>query len=148
MPPEDARTRRAELVKTFDSERARAIGRQLKGRQIWLVPTLIWSDSLRPLSPSDNGADLPLDIVPADARKRWQDNRARYLESAPPEAFTAASDVARVSGFAIGILHAAGARVLAGTDVRRLRVAWCQPPSGAGTARQGRPAGQHRADSS
>jgi imidazolonepropionase-like amidohydrolase len=120
LKPEQVRARdtalRAELVKTFDPERARAIGRQLKGRQIWLVPTLIWSNSLRPLSASDNGADLPLDIVPADARKRWQDNRARYLKSAPPEAFTAASDVARVSGRAIGTLHAAGARILAGTD--------------------------------
>ena len=120
LKPEQVRAReaalRADLVKSFDPERARAIGRQLKDRQIWLVPTLIWSNSFRPLAATDNGADLPLDIVPPEARKRWQDNRARYLQAAPPDAYAAAADVARVSGIAIATMHAAGAKVLAGTD--------------------------------
>ena len=80
------------------------------------MPTLIWSNSFRPLAATDNGADLPLDIVPPEARKRWQDNRARYLQAAPPDAYAAAADVARVSGSAIATVHAAGAKVLAGTD--------------------------------
>jgi imidazolonepropionase-like amidohydrolase len=120
LKPDQVRARetalRADLVKTFDPARARAVGRQLKGRQMWLVPTLIWSNSFRPLAATDDGADLPLDLVPAEARKRWQDNRARYLKSASPEAFTAAADVARVSGEALATLHNAGARILAGTD--------------------------------
>jgi imidazolonepropionase-like amidohydrolase len=120
LEPEQVRTRetalRVDLVKTFDPERARAIGRQLKGRQVWLVPTLIWSNSFRPLAASDDGAGLPLDLAPAEARRRWQDNRARYLKAAPPEAFTAAADVARLSGVAVATLHGAGARILAGTD--------------------------------
>ena len=120
LKPEQVRAReaalRSELVKTFDPERARAVGRQLKARQMWLVPTLVWSNSFRPLSASDDGGGLPLDLVPAEARKRWQDNRGRYLKAASPEAFTAAADVARISGMAVATLHGAGARILAGTD--------------------------------
>jgi imidazolonepropionase-like amidohydrolase len=71
---------------------------------------------LRPLSATDNGAGLPLEFVPAATRKRWQDGRARYLQAAPPEMFAAAADVARTAGTAVGALHAAGARILAGTD--------------------------------
>lgn len=120
LKPEHVRAReaalRAELIKSFDPARARAVGHELKQRQMWLVPTLIWSNSFRPLAATDNGADLPLDLVPAETRKRWQDNRARYLQAAPPEAYAAAADVARVAGVAVGTLHAAGARILAGTD--------------------------------
>jgi hypothetical protein len=107
---------RAALVKTYDPERARTIGRQIDDRQVWLVPTLIFSNSFRPLSATDSGAGLPLDFVPSQTRKRWQDSRARYLQTAPPEAFAAASDVARASARAVAALHAAGARILAGTD--------------------------------
>jgi imidazolonepropionase-like amidohydrolase len=120
LKPEEIRRReaalRADLVKTYDPSRARSIGGQLKAHQMWFVPTLIWSNTLRPLSAAMNGSDLPMDFVPAETRKRWLDNRARYLQAATPEAFAAASAVADTSAKAVGALHAAGARILAGTD--------------------------------
>jgi imidazolonepropionase-like amidohydrolase len=118
--PEDIRARetklRADLVATYDPSRAAAMGAKLAAARTWIVPTLIWSHSLRPLHAQDSGATLPLEYVPAETRKRWQDARARYLKAAPPEIYAANSAVARTSAQAVAAMHKAGARVLAGTD--------------------------------
>ena len=107
---------RKALVDSYDPGRARTLGKAIGDRGAWIVPTLIWSNSLRPLSPSETGAGLPLDLVPAATRARWQSGRAAYLAAAAPGDFTAATDVARRAAQAVGALHAAGAQVLAGTD--------------------------------
>jgi hypothetical protein len=80
------------------------------------VPTLIWSDSLRPLRGDDDGSRVPLEYVPSATRARWQQRRAAHLKAAQPADFAAASDVARIARRAVGALHAAGAAVPAGTD--------------------------------
>jgi imidazolonepropionase-like amidohydrolase len=105
---------RAELVRTFDPSKAAALGANLSGRQTWIVPTLIWSKSLRPVDRADS--NVPLDLLPPQMRKRLQDGRARYLTSASPEALQAAADTAAIAARAMAALHTAGARVLAGTD--------------------------------
>lgn len=104
------------LVRSYDPGRAAALGAEIRKRGAWIVPTLIFSNSLRPLTPQDTGESVPLEFVPAAARARWREGRARDLEAAGPEQFTAASAVATTSGRAVGALHAAGAAVLAGTD--------------------------------
>jgi len=118
--PEDIRARetklRADLVATYDPAKAAAMGAKLGTARAWFVPTLIWSNSFRPLNAQDSGDAVPLGYVPAETRKRWQDARAKYLKAAPPEAYAAASAVAKVSAQAVAALHKAGARVLAGTD--------------------------------
>ena len=118
--PEDIRAReaklRADLVATYDPSRAAAMGAKLAAARTWIVPTLIWSNSLRPLHAQDSGGSVPLEYVPAETRKRWQDARARYLKAAPPEIYAANSAVARTSAQAVAAMHKAGARVLAGTD--------------------------------
>ena len=60
---------RAELIDTFDPEKAASLGRTLQKHQSWVVPTLVWSNSFRPLHQSDTGADLPLDFLPAAMRE-------------------------------------------------------------------------------
>ena len=118
--PEDIRARetklRADLVATYDPSKAVAIGANLAAARTWIVPTLIWSNTLRPLHAQDSGESLPLEFVPVETRKRWQDARSRYLTAAPPETYAANSAVARTSAQAVAALHKAGARVLAGTD--------------------------------
>jgi imidazolonepropionase-like amidohydrolase len=118
--PEAIRAREAvlrqQLIDTYDAARADRVGRTLHRAGTWIVPTLVWSNSFRPLGASDDGSDVPLEYVPVETRKRWQDGRQRYLKAAPPEAFAAAAAVAKASATAVGALHAAGARVLAGTD--------------------------------
>jgi imidazolonepropionase-like amidohydrolase len=107
---------RQQLVDTFDSGRARTIGASIRRGGAWIVPTLIWSRSVRPLAPGDDGSMVPLEYVPAATRGRWQQRRAAYLKAASAADFEAAASVARVSQTAVGALHAAGAAVLAGTD--------------------------------
>ena len=81
-----------------------------------MVPTLIWSNRFRPLSPGDTGEDVPLEYVPAATRARWRAGRAAYLAAASAADFAAAARVAQAAARAVGAIHRAGAPVLAGTD--------------------------------
>jgi imidazolonepropionase-like amidohydrolase len=118
--PESIRARevalRRQLVETYSPDRARALGALIRSHGSWIVPTLVWANSFRPLSATDTGDGVPLDYVPAATRIRWQQARERYLNAATPEDFDANARVARTAATAVGALHAAGARVLAGTD--------------------------------
>jgi imidazolonepropionase-like amidohydrolase len=107
---------RQRLVDTFDAAAARKIGEALRGRGAWIVPTLVWSNSFRPLAAADDGSAVPLEYVPAATRARWRQRRSAYLKAAAPADFAAAAAVARVSQRAVGAIHAGGAAVLAGTD--------------------------------
>jgi imidazolonepropionase-like amidohydrolase len=92
------------------------MGDLLKRHDVWIVPTLVWSRSLRPLSRGDDGTSVPLEYVPSAARARLKARRAGYLATVTEADLAAASDVARVSARAVRAMHDAGARVLAGTD--------------------------------
>lgn len=107
---------RQELVDTYDPARARALGRSLKGKPVWIVPTLVFSRSLRPVARSEDGANLPWTLVPPALKDRWLARRAQYLKGAAEADFQAAEGVAKTAARAIGDLHAAGASILAGTD--------------------------------
>jgi imidazolonepropionase-like amidohydrolase len=119
-PAEIIRTREAalrrQLVETYSAERARALGALIRSHGSWIVPTLIWSTSFRPLSATDTSDAVPLDYVPAATRTRWRQAHERYLKAAGPEDFEANTSVARTAAAAVGALHKAGAHVLAGTD--------------------------------
>src|SRR5262249_49001710 len=118
--PEAIRTREAalrrQLLDTYSAERARTLGALIRSRGSWIVPTLIWSNSFRPLSATDTGDDVPLEYVPAATRTRWRQARERYLKAATAKDFAVNALVARTAATAVGTLHAAGARVLSGTD--------------------------------
>jgi len=118
--PESIRTREAalrqQLVETYSPDRARALGALIRSHGSWIVPTLIWSTSFRPLSASATGDAVPLDYVPAATRARWRQARERYVKAAAPEDFAANARVAQTAATAVGAVHANGAPVLAGTD--------------------------------
>jgi hypothetical protein len=107
---------RRRLVDTYDASRAAGLGRLLRRGGTWIVPTLVWSDSFRPLRLDDDGSRLPLEYVPSATRARWQQRRAAYLKAAQPADYMNASDVSAVAHRAVRALHDAGAAVLAGTD--------------------------------
>ncbi len=113
-----ARTRelQSKLLDSYDPAKANALLARLARNRTWVVPTLIWSQSFRPLSPQDLGQDVPLQYVPAATRKRWEAGRKRYLESVPPETFALTQRVAEKSSALAGALHRAGVPLLAGTD--------------------------------
>jgi imidazolonepropionase-like amidohydrolase len=107
---------RARLMDTYDPARARDLGALLARHEVWITPTLIWSNRLRPLARTDDGSDVPLQYVPAASRTRLAARRSDYLKAARQEDLEAAARVAEVSARALRDLHAGGARVLAGTD--------------------------------
>jgi hypothetical protein len=113
-----ARTRdlQSKLLDSYSPAKADTLMALLARNRTWVVPTLIWSQSFRPLSPQDLGQDLPLQYVPAATRKRWEAGRKRYVESVPPEAFALASRVAEKSLALAGALYRAGVPLMAGTD--------------------------------
>lgn len=107
---------RQRAVDTYDPARARRIGASLKDADVWIVPTLIWSASLRPTAASEDGRNLPMDLVPRALRTRWTDRRKAYIAQVGEPGLQAAAQLAATSARAIAEMHAAGARVLAGTD--------------------------------
>jgi hypothetical protein len=107
---------RKRLVDTYDPERARALGRMMKAREVWMVPTLVWSATLRPLDRKQDASDLPMDLVPVALRTRWLERRKQYLERQTDEGFAAAAAVAATAARALRDMKEGGARILAGTD--------------------------------
>lgn len=76
---------RRQLVTTYDPARARALGRSLHGKAIWLVPTLVWSRNLRPTARTEDGTGLPWNLVPAATKDRWLARRKQYLTTGSEE---------------------------------------------------------------
>lgn len=107
---------RRRLVETYDATKAQALGRWMKERDAWIVPTLVWSATLRPLTKDQDGTDLPMEYVPASLRTRWLERRRQFIARQTPDTFAAAGAVAATAARAVRDMHAAGAKVLAGTD--------------------------------
>ncbi len=106
----------ADLLDSYDAAKAATVMRRLAKNQTWVVPTLIWSQSFRPVSKEDTGAALPMNQLPAKLRQRWLAGRQRYLETVAAETLALNQRVARKSmEFALA-LHRAGVPLLAGTD--------------------------------
>lgn len=106
----------SKLLDSYDPAKANALLARLARNRTWVVPTLIWSQSFRPLSPQDLGENLPLQYVPAATRRRWEAGRKRYVESVPPQGFALTQRMAEKSLALVAALHRAGVLLLAGTD--------------------------------
>ncbi len=113
-----ARTRKlqTDLLDSYDAEKAAGVMKRLARNRTWVVPTLIWSQSVRPLSKEDTGASLPMNQLSAKLRERGLAGRQRYLDAAAPETLALNQRVARRSIELVGALHRAGVSLLAGTD--------------------------------
>ena len=107
---------RRQAVETYAPARARALGGAMKGRPVWIVPTLTWSASLRPRTRSDDGRGPGMDYVPTALRTRWLERRAAFIARQPDAALAEAAGLAVASARAVADMKRGGARVLAGTD--------------------------------
>ena len=107
---------RQKLVETYYAGKARALGRSMKERDVWVVPTLVWSATLRPLDRNRDGSDLPMQFVPSALRRRWMDRRKQYIARQTDAGFAAAASLAATAARAVRDLRDGGAKVLAGTD--------------------------------
>jgi imidazolonepropionase-like amidohydrolase len=104
------------MLDSYDAAKCQALAAKLARNRTWVVPTLIWSQSFRPLGPEDLGQDVPLQYVPAATRQRWETLRKVYIESAGPEAFALNRRLAEQSLALAGALNKAQVPLLAGTD--------------------------------
>lgn len=113
-----ARTRalQADLVSSYSEAKCdRVVARLARNRTV-VVPTLIWSVSIRPTSRADTIGELPMQYVPAKLRERWTTARRSFLESAPDETFALNQRMADMAERLTGRLHRARVTLLAGTD--------------------------------
>ncbi len=111
-----ARQLQASLLDSYDPAKAASVIGRLVRNRTWVVPTLIWSQALRPSSKEDTGAGLPMRQLPVALRERWLAGRKRYLEAAAPETLALNQRLARKSLELVAALHRAGVPLLAGTD--------------------------------
>ena len=137
--PAATRTRevalRRQLVATYDPGQARALGRALASANAAIVPTLVWSNRLRPLRADDDGHEAPLEFVPAATRQRWQERRAQYPESSRPGRLRTQCGRG-AHGVEGGRRHPCGRSARAGRHryVRRVRAAGVESSRRAGAA--------------
>jgi imidazolonepropionase-like amidohydrolase len=120
MKPEEARTRtralQADLVSSYSEAKCDRVAARLAHNRTVVVPTLIWSASIRPASRADIIGDLPMQYVPAKLRERWTTARRSFLEGAPDETLALNQKMAEIAEKLTGRLHRARVTLLAGTD--------------------------------
>ncbi|HXE91878.1 MAG TPA: amidohydrolase family protein [Terriglobales bacterium] len=120
VKPEEARARtralQADLVSSYSEAKCdRVVARLARNRTV-VVPTLIWSVSIRPAAREDPIGQLPMQYVPAKLRERWTTARRSFLESAPEETLALNRQMAEMAQRLTGKLHRGGVTLLAGTD--------------------------------
>ena len=82
-----------------------------------MVPTLVWSRTLRPLdADSVLPAGTPIQLLTAAELERLKRRRLSYVEAASDSALELNRAMARRSLRLVGALHDAGVPILAGTD--------------------------------
>jgi imidazolonepropionase-like amidohydrolase len=110
------RALQARLIETYDPARAETLFAQMVRRGVWSVPTLIWSQSVRPKNAEELGGDVPMQYFPAAMRKRWETRRRQYIATVPADDLALSARIAIRSVLMVGAMRAAGVRILAGTD--------------------------------
>ncbi|HSA92974.1 MAG TPA: amidohydrolase family protein [Terriglobales bacterium] len=120
LKPEEARARtralQADLVSSYSEAKCDRVVARLAHNRTVVVPTLIWSVSIRPASRADTIGELPMQYVPTKLRERWTTARRSFLESAPDETFALNQRMAEMAERLTGRLHRARVTLLAGTD--------------------------------
>jgi len=100
----------------WQKQRFDHLAEMLRHNGIDVVPTLIWSQSFRPLDAGDSGVSVPLEYVPHALADRWRTNRRAYLGRTTRETFTLNQRMANESIEFVRDLHRKGVRLMAGTD--------------------------------
>jgi imidazolonepropionase-like amidohydrolase len=106
----------AKLLDTLDAAKSAAVRARLERSATWVVPTLVWSQTVRPLAADDLGGGVPLEYAPAALARRWQANRSRYARETPADELALNRRIAARALEEAGALYRAGVRLAAGTD--------------------------------
>ena len=105
------------LLEECDAGRLDALADALVQRGTAVVPTLVWSQTVRPLdADSVLPAGTPIRLLTAEESDSLRERRQAYLEAASDTALQLNRAMARRSLRLVGTLHDAGVPILAGTD--------------------------------
>ncbi len=105
------------LLEECDAGKLDALTGALLQRGAAVVPTLVWSRTLRPLdADSVLPAGTPIQLLTAAESERLKRRRLSYVEAASDSALELNRAMARRSLRLVGALHDAGVPILAGTD--------------------------------
>jgi imidazolonepropionase-like amidohydrolase len=105
------------LLASFDPARCEALGRELAGRGVWMVPTLVVLHSIAHLDDTTLRSDPRLRYVPAGFRSGWDPSRDFRFRSRTARDWAVAKEAYARQLEIVTLLHRAGVRFLAGTDL-------------------------------
>ena len=103
------------LIESYDAEKAAALFAGLRDRGTRVVPTLVWSSTYSPYQ-AELPPDLPVEVMPEALREQWLGIWKGYFERVGPQRLEHNRRIADAAVTLVGALHAAGVKVLAGTD--------------------------------
>ncbi len=105
------------LLEECDAGKLGALAKALVRHTVAVVPTLIWSQTLRPIgAESVVPIATPLRLLPAHESEDLRERRRSCVETASEDTLLLNRAMARRSRRIVGALHDAGVTVLAGTD--------------------------------
>ena len=104
------------LLDGFDGEACAGIFRTLAGNGTWIVPTLAVQRGYTFVRDSAMLRDSRLEFVPPALAERWTSDAAEDAAETSPERLAFNEEMFRRAVRLIGTMHAAGVRILAGTD--------------------------------
>jgi imidazolonepropionase-like amidohydrolase len=100
----------------WDKARLEALAGLLERYGVDVVPTLVWSQTVRPVAPGDSGVGVPLECIPRSLADRWRTNRRQYLWRLTTPTFDLHERMADRSIEFVRALHRENVRIMAGTD--------------------------------
>ena len=103
-----------QIMATYDPAKAGALFLQLAQRNIWQVPTLVWTETNSRIEDAELGSDPRLKYVPASVREQW--DPAKLREKTSPEELAALRAEAARDLELVKAMHSAGVRFMAGSD--------------------------------
>ncbi len=108
--------RRKMLVRTFNIEKLKSVAKELAAKNTWICPTIVVNYSIANLDDSLMAADSRMKYISSFMRSFWDPKQDFRFKSATKEYFKVGRMEFEKKMQCIPILHAAGVKLLAGTD--------------------------------
>jgi hypothetical protein len=108
--------RRKMLVRTFNNEKLKSVAKELAAKNTWICPTLVVNYNIANLDDSLLAADVRMKYISSFMRNFWNPKQDFRFRSATKEYFQVGRMEFEKKMECIPVLHAAGVKLLAGTD--------------------------------
>ena len=108
--------RRKMLVRTFNIEKLKSVAKELAAKQTWICPTMVVNYNIANLDDSLMAADSRMKYIMSFMKGFWDPKQDFRFKSATKEYFNVGRMEFEKKMKCISVLHAAGVKMLAGTD--------------------------------